>query len=340
MAPSLSPAILTLFAVVGSAANVGPSQTKESRNVVPTTPNALAIWLATNIVNTSNIPEGMANLAKQRVVVNLYTSNSLDPERIYTNDSSSLLASSFNKSHPCKICVHRTNGDTQPGSCCYALKDAFLTMAQVNMFLVDWSTMDIENIELNDVFTVAAVGEAVAALVDVLRDNGANTSAVTLIGDNQGAQIAAKASEKTLSPRGILWGIDVQGVDYDGTPTKPRFNRNAAGYTAAIHTTMYPGTSEAVAMRDIFVNYGSVQPGCMSALSVKAKECSSCYACDLLVFSILNPQSPVTSIIQPDNTSMQGVQRITTSAPQARQHVRSCPSLVIPGFVLTPVRNN
>jgi pancreatic triacylglycerol lipase len=147
-----------------------------------------------------------------------------------------------------------------------ALKDAILSVDNVNVVVVDWSkgnglpyTQATANTQV--------VGRELAKLINAIITKGPKAKDFHLIGHSLGSHISGYAGEK-IPGLGKITGLDPAGPYFENTDPRVRLDPTDAVFVEAIHTdgtaTIQAGLGlmQALGHVDFYPNGGLNQPSC------------------------------------------------------------------------------
>ncbi|XP_059145817.1 pancreatic triacylglycerol lipase-like [Physella acuta] len=215
--------------------------------------------------NTDRLP---ADPADVKTNFRLYTrSNPSTPDRLKSDDRSSISGSHMDASLPIKVLIHGflQNGDME---FLVNMTQALLTHASANVLVVDWSagagfpyTQAVANARLVGAETALMLREVFDAL-------GARADQVHVIGHSIGAHIAGYVG--ALVPEiSRITGLDPAQPNYSGFDPAVRLDTSDAKFVDVIHTDAEPYTTvkgygiiEPIGHVDFYPNGGRNQPGC------------------------------------------------------------------------------
>ncbi|XP_053611759.1 pancreatic triacylglycerol lipase-like [Plodia interpunctella] len=192
----------------------------------------------------------------------LYTRyNPTVPQIITHNNAASIWSSNYVASRPLKVIAHgwTNSGNHQINS---MLAEAFLTVQDANILVVDWRTVAGLNY-VSAVVGVPDVGQHIGDFLTwLINTAGGNWNNVHLIGYSLGAHVVGNAGRATGGLPARVTGLDPAGPLW-------QTNRNtlSAGdgqYVEIIHTDgLYQGIYRPIGDADFYPNGGvSPMPGC------------------------------------------------------------------------------
>ncbi|XP_028140195.2 phospholipase A1-like [Diabrotica virgifera virgifera] len=166
---------------------------------------------------------------------------------------------------------------------CVEIKNAFLEKYDINVFVVDWSS-----ITDNILYSVPAqgapcIGEEYAKFInDLIEKFNVNPKDIHLIGHSLGAHVSGFAGRKVNKKISRITGLDPAAVGFQIM----HINKNDADFVDIIHTAAgLVAVLEPIGHADFYPNGGTIpQPGC-GILSV-LNSCSHSRSWQLFAFSI------------------------------------------------------
>ncbi|PSN31810.1 hypothetical protein C0J52_22637 [Blattella germanica] len=166
-----------------------------------------------------------------------------------------------NASRPTRFVIH---GWQSKASKMASIKDAYLSVGDYNVILVDWSGLagSLYSIAKGD---VVEVGEYVATLVDHLVSRGASLSNIHIAGHSLGAHVAGIAGNRlTSGTLGKITGMDPALPLFGDDSLANRLDSSDASFVEIIHTCSgLLGFSDPIGHADFYPNKGTIiQPGC------------------------------------------------------------------------------
>ncbi|XP_054273793.1 pancreatic triacylglycerol lipase-like isoform X2 [Macrosteles quadrilineatus] len=173
--------------------------------------------------------------------------------------------------NPCRKTAFVVHGFASNGNNSWLadLKDNYLKMKDVNVFLVDWGS----GAELLNYLQVASntriVGAEVARFLKwLIKNKGLDSGDVHLMGHSLGAHICSYAA-KAVPGIERLTAMDPAQPGFEGTDKTVRLDKEDANYVEVLHTNAAPfipllgfGLIFPVGHVDIYLNGGLRQPGC------------------------------------------------------------------------------
>jgi len=194
--------------------------------------------------------------------------NPTEFQPLFLNDLDALKKSNYNPNADVKFyCPGWGNN----GSIGYSAKDEYLLREDVNVFAIDWRS--VQNPNLTDANNIIfETGLHTAAFIDSLIDYGTPRSAFHLIGHSAGCHLAGATSSAVSSgklPR--ITGLDPARSDYKLTMNEDYsgLSKNDADFVEVVHTN--GGTNHStiaifdpIGHVDFYANGGQHQPGCQN----------------------------------------------------------------------------
>ncbi|XP_055585780.1 pancreatic lipase-related protein 2-like [Uranotaenia lowii] len=209
--------------------------------------------------------EHFSFVAERDTVFRLYTQGNPSFEVLAVNDTSSVLRSKFNASHPTRFTIHgfTSSGDDNFNS---MVRDQYFKLGEYNMIVVDWRAGSGFNMSfpsyLQSRKRVGSVGRATSRLIDTLvQASNVSLSSISLIGYSLGAHVAGNVGKAQQGRISTIIGLDPAGplfFDWDSD----RLSSRDAQYVEVLHTSL-AGYSHPIGTADFYANGGIfIQPGC------------------------------------------------------------------------------
>ncbi|KAI4468892.1 lipase [Holotrichia oblita] len=203
-----------------------------------------------------------------KITMYLYTPTNLDePSVLPSNGSTPLNTTYFNASLPIYFLVHGWHNNYTTDFD-VAVKRAIQKVADVNIFVVDWSNIARRGY-VTATFHVPSMGNIVGDYIYnfVMTPYGLPSSQFILVGHSVGAHICGciGAHVKALSGSliGIIIALDPAGPLFSILTRSNRINRSQASFVQVIHTAgLLLGFHSALGHADYYPNGGISQPGC------------------------------------------------------------------------------
>ncbi|XP_055591369.1 pancreatic triacylglycerol lipase-like [Uranotaenia lowii] len=240
----------------------------------PDQPDAADVWLADNFVPDDD--GRMYSLAgdfdyapffdaERDTVFRLYTRDSSDYEILRVNDTSSIIRSRFNVSHPTRFTIHGfgSNGDGLSSS---LIRDQYFVLGEFNVVVVDWSGGSGLGMYLTSYFQVrrrvAAVGKVVSQLIDTLvQATEISLNEISIVGFSLGAHIAGNAGKAQSGRIRTIIGLDPARLLFSEQDSDILSSQDAQ-YVEVLHTSSF-GYPFPIGTSDFYANGGVFyQPGC------------------------------------------------------------------------------
>nr|XP_018917471.1 PREDICTED: phospholipase A1-like isoform X1 [Bemisia tabaci] len=203
------------------------------------------------------------------VILRLYRQKDKDKYyKLKIDDATNFKNAPLNKSLETKIIIH---GWMNSGESWFPIlmKDTLLNDRDLNVILVDWSSVSYGFVYPWTASYVPEVGKLVGEVVFALiNDNYINVTSVHFVGHSLGAHVAGFAGKRInkLLNKTVPWitGLDPARPCFNGKPAKDRLDVTDAEYVEIVHTCAdYLGLLQPIGHIDFYPNGGSlVQPGC------------------------------------------------------------------------------
>ncbi|XP_013142800.1 PREDICTED: pancreatic lipase-related protein 2-like [Papilio polytes] len=186
-----------------------------------------------------------------------------NPQEIIVNDLTTITQSGVELSRDTVLLIHG-HQSTAFNSLNPTVKNAYLQNFDVNVIVVDWSTVARLDYKLS-VTNVPGVGTAVGDLISLLLDaNRVDLRRIHIVGFNLGAHVAGFAGRRLQGRVARITGLDPSGNQWD--TNSGRLSESDAEYVEVIHTDseglFSNGLKDAIGDVDFYPNGGSKQPGC------------------------------------------------------------------------------
>ncbi len=182
-------------------------------------------------------------------------------QRIDIRDMNSVRNSNWNANNPTRFLIHGWNGDERTGLNIF-MRDQFLSRADLNIVVVDWSAgaQTINYISARN--RVAAAGNAIGILIErLVNENLARFDNIILVGHSLGSHVAGNTGKAVTGTLQAIYGTDPAGPLFNAN-SADRLAINDAAYTEALHTNAGNlGFNEPITMAAFYPNWGSSQPG-------------------------------------------------------------------------------
>lgn len=145
-----------------------------------------------------------------------------------SNDVSAIQNSAFVASKPTVFVIHgwQANHNSEISA---KIKDAILSTADVNVFLVDWSFY-ARQLYITAQAAVQPVGRYVAAFVQLLQGKGLNVGNVKMVGHSLGAHVAGNAGTALGGKVNTITGLDPAGPLFTAFNKKKRLSTSDAQF--------------------------------------------------------------------------------------------------------------
>ena len=192
---------------------------------------------------------------------------------LYTNDTTRLGASTFDPSRRTKLVTHGWKSSALSAGP-VNLKEAYLTLGDYNVILVDWQPLAASTFYLGPMRNTERVGKTAAEFIDFLvAETGLKTENIHFLGHSLGAHVAGNAGSSVTAGRlGRITGLDpaLPGVHLL-TSDKTRLDSTDASFVDIIHSCGgVLGYLQPLGSVDFYPNAGTaVQPGCCCVPEVK-----------------------------------------------------------------------
>ncbi|XP_072763430.1 pancreatic triacylglycerol lipase [Anoplolepis gracilipes] len=193
----------------------------------------------------------------------LYTrNNSQEGQQLIINDKNSVENSFWNPERPTCVFAHGWQTDIDPGSAAALIRDAFLSVGDYNVILVDWRKAAGSLWYWKVVKGVPLVAGLVTKLINFLeKDAGLNTSRIGLIGHSLGAHVVGLAARNANGNIAEVMALDPARFEFESKRPGERVDKTDADSVQVIHTSSL-GISEPIGDADFYPNGGNLQPGC------------------------------------------------------------------------------
>ncbi|XP_011165027.1 lipase member H-B [Solenopsis invicta] len=205
---------------------------------------------------------------------------------LFIDDKDSIKKSFWNPAHPTRIVTHGWRGDIEAGSACDLIRDAYLSINNYNVILVDWSTLAGNLYYWKVARSVPLVAERVTQLIDFLESKaGLDPSITKIAGHSLGGHIAGLAARNAKSKIAELIALDPASPLFNEKGPGERIDKSDAARVQVIHTSTL-GLEDPLGHADFYPNGGKDQPGC-NFLSLS---CPHSRSYEYYAESILNPR--------------------------------------------------
>lgn len=149
------------------------------------------------------------------------------------------------------------------------MRDAYLSMADVNVFILDYSLFMIPLFYWTSLGTVAAA-RLTEFLSFMVKNAGLDLNSVHMIGFSWGAHVAGLAGHSLKGAVGRITGLDPAGPTFRYLGNEDRLDKSDAKFVDIIHTNGgnrlwfggHLGLPTALGHVDIYPNGGLKQIGC------------------------------------------------------------------------------
>lgn len=213
-------------------------------------------------ISTSNGQSNQRGLAPTFL---LYTrNNARNPERLRWNDSGGSLRSQyFNGGQDTKLIVHGFIDSPSLGEWMTTMKDRFLSVAPMNVIIVDWSNAN-QFPYGRAVANSRQVGRMVGQMIRSLgASRNSSPAQFHILGHSLGAHVAGFAGKALNGQLGQITGLDPAGPYFEGASPQARLWRTDAQLVDVLHTDAGRlGMWQQCGNVDIYFNGGRSQPGC------------------------------------------------------------------------------
>jgi len=205
------------------------------------------------------------DVPENQIYYQLFTrKNPTEFQTLLLNDLDALKKSNYNPNADVKF--YCTGWDSD-GSIAYAAKDEYLLREDVNVFSMDWRSVQTPNYT-NALNITFETGLHIGAFIDFLIDNGTPRSAFHLIGHSAGCHLAGVAGSAVSSgkiPR--ITGLDPARFHFM-TAKDSLLKKTDADFVDIVHTnggTDYEDRAifDPLGHVDFYANGGHHQPGCL-----------------------------------------------------------------------------
>jgi len=204
------------------------------------------------------------NAPVDEIYYQLFTrKNPTEFQPLFLNDLDALKKSNYNPNAKVKFFFTGWDND---GSIAYPSKDEYLLREDVNVFSMDWRSVQNPNFTDGENI-ITKTGLHTAAFIDSLIDYGTPRSAFHLIGHSAGCNVAGVAGSAISSgklPR--IAALDPGRLDIE-IPPHSLLSKTAADFVDVVHTN--GGTDpddraiiDPLGHADFYANGGHHQPGC------------------------------------------------------------------------------
>ncbi|KAM0728159.1 Lipase member H-B [Formica fusca] len=216
----------------------------------------------------------------------LYTRNNPQiGQELIINDKNSVDNSFWNPDNPTCIVTHGWRGDAKPGSACTLIRDAYLSIGDYNIILVDWSKAAGNLWYWKVVKSVPLVAGHVTRLINFLEESAdLDTSKTRLIGHSLGGHIVGLAARNANNDIAEVMALDPAKPSFESKGAGERVDKTDANVVQVIHTSSL-GIAEPIGDSDFYPNGGNKQPGCSKIVPACAHSRSYEYYAE----SIVNP---------------------------------------------------
>ncbi|KYN04718.1 Pancreatic lipase-related protein 2 [Cyphomyrmex costatus] len=229
--------------------------------------------------------EEISNVAFQTQFL-LYTRNNRKVgEPLIINDNDSVEKSSWNPTHPTRIITHGWRGNIEAKSACTLIRDAYLSIGDYNVILIDWSKAAGSFWYWKVVRSVPIVAERVTQLIDFLQSQaGLDPAKTKVVGHSLGGHVVSLAARNANGDIAEAVALDPAKPLFDSKGPGERVDRSDAARVQVIHTSIL-GLEEPIGDADFYPNGGKSQPGC----GIIALACAHSRSYEYYAESILNP---------------------------------------------------
>ncbi|XP_055838374.1 phospholipase A1-like [Episyrphus balteatus] len=175
-------------------------------------------------------------------------------------DNDSLTNSGFDRNHPTRIIIHGWLSQSK-ASLNRDIKDAYLSVGDFNVIVVDWSIASSTLNYYRVVRLIEDFGQIVADFARYLHNTAnADYDDIYLIGHSLGAQIAGSAG-KRLKPDqfNTIFALDPAGPAFREKDLECRIDPTDAKYVESIQTSVNLGLLQPVGNATFFPNNGVYQ---------------------------------------------------------------------------------
>ncbi|XP_029166574.1 lipase member H-like [Nylanderia fulva] len=216
----------------------------------------------------------------------LYTQNNRKiGQQLFIDDIESVKNSFWNPHRSTYIVTHGWRGDTDPGSSCTLIRDAYLSTGDYNVILADWRTAAGNLLYWKVVKSVPLVAEHLTRFINFLVKNaGLDTKRTRLTGHSLGGHIVGLAARAIDSNIAEVMALDPAKPMYNSKGPGERVDKTDADFVQVIHTSSI-GITKPIGDADFYPNGGNKQPGC----SVIVPGCAHSRAYEYYAESIMNP---------------------------------------------------
>ncbi|EZA54813.1 Pancreatic triacylglycerol lipase [Ooceraea biroi] len=195
----------------------------------------------------------------------LYTrDNPEDKQQLFIDDLDSIKNSYFNPNNPTRFVTHGWKGNTDAGSAPLLIRDAYLSVGDYNVILIDWREAAGSLLYWKVVKSVPLVAEHVAELIDLLESNmNLNPATTRVVGHSLGAHVAGLAARFAKSEMAEVIALDPAKLLFDSKGPGERVDKSDAKAVQVIHTNAGRlGMEQEIGDSDFYPNGGTEQPGC------------------------------------------------------------------------------
>ncbi|XP_011634417.1 lipase member H-A-like [Pogonomyrmex barbatus] len=253
----VSPAIALLYPTLLASLAANPNRTlfadeRGTLYIIDTTePDSMQIEL-------QNIKDNVLKTTLQ-----LYTRNNPQVgQPLNVGDKESVKKSFWNPAHPTCFVIHGWRGDTEAGSACASIRDAYLSIGDYNVILVDWRKAAESPLYWEAVQSVPLVAERVTKLIDFLQSEAnLNPSNTKIIGHSLGGHLAGIAARFAKSKIAEIIALDPAKPLFTSKGPGERVDKTDGNKVHVIHTSTL-GLEESLGDADFYPNGGKDQPGC------------------------------------------------------------------------------
>ncbi|GLH00073.1 Phospholipase A1 4, partial [Gryllus bimaculatus] len=182
-------------------------------------------------------------------------------------DNESFTDSGFNITEDTKIIVH---GYFSSAKNFEHMVFAYLTAADHNIMLMDWSGLSKWCFCEHVLSIIEAIGKKLGVLLDFLVEKGAKLEKIHIIGHSLGAHIAGIGSVTCSKGRvGRITALDPARPGFSDIKNPDRLEKSRADVVDVIHTSAHTfGIAEPLGHYDFYPNGGQApQPGCTGVSS-------------------------------------------------------------------------
>nr|XP_012215553.1 PREDICTED: pancreatic triacylglycerol lipase-like [Linepithema humile] len=224
----------------------------------------------------------------REITFHLYTRNNpLVGQELIIGNADSVKNSFWNPHNPTYIVTHGWRGHPEDNSCIMP-RDAYLSVGDYNVILVDWQKTAKFLLYWKVVKSVPLVATLVANMINYLEKNfGLDPATTRAVGHSLGGHVISLAARFAKTEIAEVIALDPAKPKFEFKGPGERVDASDASLVHAIHTNAgVLGLEEPVGHADFYPNGGKDQPGC----SWIAVGCAHSRSYEYYAESIRNPK--------------------------------------------------